>query len=240
MAESRMRRIKVWDLAIRLFHWAIVLLMALLWYTGQVGGLDVDVTLPGGFDLFLPNTDLHMLLGQAVLVLLVFRVLWGVFGSGTARFTNFVRGPRAVFGYLGQLLRGRLPVSTGHNPAGGVMVLVLLGLLAAQTITGLFANDDIFSQGPLAHLVSGDTSAALTSLHRKLFDYLLIAAGFHILAVLYYMIRGENLITPMFSGRKPEALIDPAERGEVKMAPLWLAVLLFVLSLAAVWGLGKL
>lgn len=231
------RGVLVWDLPVRLFHWLTVLLLALLWYTGKVGGLDLDLPLPSGRSLFLASTELHMLLGQVLLGLVIFRLLWGLFGSSTARFASFVRGPRAVLEYLGMMLRGRLPLATSHNPAGAVMVLLLLGLLAAQAVTGLFASDDIFSEGPLAHLVSTDTSASLTGLHAALFDLLLAAAGFHVLAVLYYLVRGKNLIGAMLSGRKRPELISPDDHSEIRIVPMGRAVLLAVVSGLAVWAL---
>jgi cytochrome b len=93
-----------------------------------------------------------MALGEIVMGLVIFRLIWGLMGSATARFGTFVQGPKAVIGYLCALRRGELPLTVGHNPAGALMIIALLVLLAAQVGTGLFANDDIFSEGPLAKL----------------------------------------------------------------------------------------
>lgn len=229
--------IQVWDLPVRLFHWLTVLSIALLWYSGSVGGMDLDLTLPGGKSLYLSNMDVHMWLGELVLTLVVFRVLWGLLGSTTARFSSFLRGPGAVLDYLKALVRGQTPLTAGHNAGGGWMVVVLLLLLAAQAVTGLFANDDLFSEGPLAHLVSSETSGNLTQLHVILFNVLLGAILLHILAVLFYLVRGKNLIGAMVTGKKPERLVPQEERAGLQMASVWRALILLAVSILAVQGL---
>lgn len=230
-------RIQVWDLPVRLFHWLIVLAVALLWYSGSVGGMDLDLELPGGRSLYLSNMDIHMWLGQLVLTLVIFRILWGIVGSSTARFSSFLRGPRAVLDYVRDFARGRTPLTAGHNAGGGWMVVVLLVLLAAQATTGLFANDDMFSEGPLAHLVESETSGDLTYLHAILFNVLLAAVGLHILAILSYLVRGKNLIGAMVTGRKPEHMVPPEERAALRMVPIWRALVLGAVSVLLVCGL---
>lgn len=231
------QRVRVWDLPVRLFHWLLVLLIILLWLSGKFGGMDVDLALPGGRSVYLANMDVHMLLGQAVLALVLFRLFWGIMGSSTARFAAFARGPRAAVRYLLAAARGPLPVTTGHSPAGGLMVLLMLFLLLLQGVTGLFASDDIFSSGPLAHLVSSETSAWLTKQHRWSFNLLLLAMGLHVAAVLYYLVRGTNLITAMITGYKPHHQVDPDEASRLRLAPHWLALLLFIAAVFLVWAL---
>ena len=230
-------RLQVWDVPVRLFHWLTVLAFAVLWYSGSVGGMDMDLPLPGGKSLYLSNMDVHMWLGQLVLTLVIFRILWGVVGSSTARFSSFLRGPRAVLDYVKAFVRGETPLTAGHNAGGGWMVVALLLLLAAQAITGLFANDDLFSEGPLAHLVSSETSGNLTQLHVLLFNVLLGAILLHILAVLSYVFRGKNLIGAMVTGRKPEALVPPEERAGLRMVSVWRALVLLAISILIVWSL---
>src|SRR5690349_24353754 len=104
-------RVRVWDLPTRLVHWLLVLLVPFSWWTAESGRL-----------------EWHRWSGYGLLGLVLFRVYWGFFGSSTARFSRFVRGPRAIVAYL----RGRLPASVGHNPLGALSVLALLGLLIAQ------------------------------------------------------------------------------------------------------------
>jgi cytochrome b len=171
------------------------------------------------------NFTVHFIAGHVVLGLLAFRLLWGVIGSQTARFADFVRGPGAILHYLRRMV-GRSPdYSVGHNPAGAVMVLLLLLLVGVQAGTGLFASENTwaFVSGPLAGLVDGSTSSDLTSLHKGiLFDTLLVLAGVHVLAaVLYLVLKRENLIRAMVTGRKwlPADKAEPAPR----MANLGLA-----------------
>lgn len=212
-------QIPVWDWSVRLFHWALVLLMAAAWATTEAG---VDYM------------HWHMRCGYAVLTLLLFRLLWGLVGSGSARFCGFLRGPRAVLAYARAWFSHEPQHYLGHNPLGGWMVIVLLLLVGVQAGTGLFANDDIFNEGPLARLVSGDTSDFLTTIHKVNFNLLLAAVGLHVTAVLLYLLRGENLLRAMFNGRKPAG--DYLDRPGPP-APAWRAVLCLALAGAAVWAL---
>jgi len=231
-------RVPVWDLPTRLTHWAMAVVFALLWISGDWGVLavSIDWTLgPLRFQVF-GNMAAHMLLGQTMLVLVVFRIAWGVIGSSTARFAEFVRGPRSVADYLGAVVRGKVPLFLGHNPAGAIMIVLLLTLLAAQVVTGLFANDDLFSEGPWAHLVSKATSDRLTGIHGLLSEGLLILVGLHVAAAVYYLVRGENLIRAMVVGHKRRTEVPP-DAPEPRHAPLWLAAVTFLAAIAVVWAL---
>ena len=185
---AAVRDVPVWDLPTRAFHWGLVILVAVAIVTAK-----------------LDRMDAHMLAGQAILALLLFRLVWGLIGSQTARFSDFVKGPRAVLGYAAGLRRpdkGR-PV-LGHNPMGGLMVLVLLAVLMAQAISGLFTSDDILVDGPLVPLAASATVKALSTLHRLVADGILVLIGVHVAAVLVYLVvKKENLIRPMITGRKP-------------------------------------
>lgn len=212
-------QIPVWDWSVRLFHWALVVLIAAAWATAEAG---VDYM------------QWHMRCGYAVLTLLLFRLLWGLVGSGSARFGSFLRGPRAVLAYARAWFSPKPQHFLGHNPLGGWMVIVLLLLVGVQAGTGLFANDDIFNEGPLARLVSGDASDLLTAIHKVNFNLLLAAVGLHVSAVLLYLLRGENLLRAMFTGRKPAG--DYLDRPG-PLAPGWRAVVCLALAAAAVWAL---
>lgn len=173
--------IKLWDGFIRSFHWLLVLAIAGLWYTG--GNIDY--------------IDLHHRLGVFVLALILTRILWGIFGSESGRFSRFVRSPKAVVDYL------KAPFASTwltHNPIGGWAVILMLAALFAQAVSGLFTDDAIFFRGPLAHLVSQDWVRTLTSFHKQLFDWILVLLALHILANIVYAVRGKNLITPMITG----------------------------------------
>jgi cytochrome b len=167
-----------------------------------------------------------------VVVLAAFRILWGLVGTRHARFAKFLRGPRETVSYFTALMSRKAPVITGHNPLGAWMVLFLLLALLAQGITGLFANDEIFNTGPLYGYISDTLSLQLTSWHRRLFDWILVAVVLHVFAVLAHrVVAGHDLVGPMISGRKPASLV--AEHEAIDSSRLWLAVIL----LAGVAGL---
>lgn len=178
--------VRIWDSFVRGYHWALLLLLGGLWITG--GDLDY--------------IDLHKGLGFTVLALILSRIMWGIGGSQSARFSDFVRSPIAGWRYLGDEIKGRAREPLGHNPAGAYMILLMLALVLAQAVSGLFTDDEIFFRGPLAHWVNSDTAQTLTRFHRNNFDWVLIAIGLHVLAILFYMVRGKDLITPMFTGNK--------------------------------------
>lgn len=196
---------KVWDLPVRLFHWVLVILIAILWWSGEFGGMDVTLSLPLKGDTYLSNMDIHALAGQGVLMLVLFRLLWGIWGSTTARFTHFLHRPAVVKAKLLELLRGKPAVSVGHNPLGGLMVAVMLVVLLTQAASGLFSADDLFFSGPLAHLVSEDAVERMTAIHHLAFSALQVLIVLHIAAIGFYFLRGQNLVAPMISGRRPLA-----------------------------------
>jgi cytochrome b len=235
-AHSTPSTIAVWDLPTRLFHWLLVLCVALLYLSGDAISLAFRLPLPGGGQWVMGNMDVHMLLGQVVLGLVTFRLIWGFIGSSTARFATFVQGPHAVLEYLRAIRRGELPLTVGHNPAGALMIVALLALLATQASTGLFANDDIFSEGPLAKLVSSSTSNTLTAVHGLVFNVLLLAIIIHVGAAVYYRLRGKNLIQSMVTGRKPADLIPTTAETPRLVSPL-LAIPAAAIAAAAIWAL---
>lgn len=180
--------IRVWDIPVRLFHWALVITVSTSLYTGLFGGFGA--------------MDYHMLAGYTVVGLVLFRVIWGFLGSRYARFTSFVR-PTAVISYGKTMLKRDSAPSAGHNPMGGLSVVALLVVLTIQAGTGLFANDDIFLEGPLTHLVSDDTSDLLTSIHHLTLYALYGLIGLHLSAIAFYEIyKRQRLILPMITGRK--------------------------------------
>jgi cytochrome b len=218
MNEVPLRR--VWDLPVRVVHWLLVIGIAGSYATHKLG---------------VAYFDYHRWFGYLVLVLAAFRILWGFVGTRHARFANFLRGPRETLAYLIALLRGRAAATPGHNPVGAWMVLFLLLALVAQGVTGLFANDEIFNLGPLYGYISDSLSLQLTSWHRRLFDWIVIAVVLHVLAVVAHrLLAGHDLISPMFSGKKPATLI--AEHEAISSSRLLLAaVLLAGIAAAVTW-----
>jgi len=197
MAESTLK-VKVWDAPVRLFHWLLVALVTLSVATGYLGGNVMRW---------------HVWSGCTILGLLIFRVLWGFAGSTYARFAHFVRGPAAVRDYA-RRLRSRTPSYTiGHNPLGGWMVLALLACATLQAGTGLFANDDVATEGPLYPKIGKALSDSITAWHDANAVVLLVLVGLHVAAVLYYLwYKRENLVRPMFTGSKqvPARALPPA------------------------------
>lgn len=194
----------VWDVPVRVFHWLIVVLVFSSWLTSELGGNAMTY---------------HMWIGYTVLALVLFRIVWGFVGSRHARFRDFVRGPGSVLRYL----RG-MPgeMSAGHNPIGGWSVLALLASLAVQAVTGLFTNDEIATEGPLAARAGTEWSDLLSTVHRYNFYVLLALIALHVAAVLFYLlVKRQNLVWPMITGRKA---LPASAAGEARSASLALAV----------------
>jgi cytochrome b len=180
-------RIRIWDLPTRLFHWALALCVVGLFVTGKLGG---------------NYLEWHFLLGSAVFALLLFRLVWGFIGGRWSRFASFIYAPGTVWRYLrGQ---GDLSHELGHSPLGAGSVFAMLLVLAAQVGTGLFADDEIATVGPLAKFVATETSLQLTSYHRTVGEWLLIVlVSLHVAAIAFYRFaRGRRLVGAMVHGDK--------------------------------------
>ena len=209
---------RVWDLPTRIFHWSLVALILLQYATGEFGLLSMQW---------------HYLFGYATLALIVFRVLWGFLGSDTSRFAHFVRSPLAVFHYARALVGGEARREAGHNPLGGWSVLLMLALVSLQAVSGLFTTDDVTEEGPLVARVSDATITLMTSIHH-LGRYLLLALiALHVGAVvMHWVVRRENLVSPMLDGRAPLEVAQP-----LRFVPAWRALGLLLLSAASIWAL---
>jgi cytochrome b len=197
------RRVRVWDAATRLFHWSIVLLIVAAYVTTRLNWM-----------------DWHVRAGYAVLTLVLFRILWGFFGSDTSRFARFLVGPRAAIGHLRHALRREPDHQPGHNPAGAWMVVLLLALLLAETLTGLFINNDIADEnGRFSNVTPAAVANAITALHSWIWQALLAAVALHVLAILVYALgKGQNLIAPMVTGNKrlPQSVAAPQMAGTLR------------------------
>jgi cytochrome b len=181
-AKAELRAVRVWDMPTRLFHWALVVLIPFAWWSEETD-----------------HINWHKLSGFLVIALVVFRIYWGFLGSWTARFANFLRGPRAIWSYV----KGRGSHIVSHNPLGGWSVAAMILLLLAECICGLFAIDeDGYEAGPFASYLSFDRARLAMHVHNWLFYALLGLIGLHIATVLVYWVSGRNLVWPMISGRK--------------------------------------
>lgn len=228
------RTIKVWDIWVRFFHWFLVAFILLSYLTGEVGGF--DFTMPGT-DRFISNMNVHVWSGLAILGLVVFRLIWGFLGSTTARFSNFVRGPQVILGYVKTVFTAPVAFFAGHNPAGGAVVMIILLALAAQAGTGLFSQDDSFfaTKGPLAFLVADETSKEITSFHKQLWEYgILVLIVVHIAANLFYwLIKKQDLIRAMITGRR--RLPDGEQAPALSFASTWLGIAVAAVAGLVVW-----
>ncbi len=209
----------VWDIPVRLFHWLLVLLIAFSWLSAEMDWM-----------------TWHMYSGYAVLTLVLFRILWGFIGSTHARFSDFIYGPRALIGYIKTLPSRTAAKFAGHNPLGGISVVLILLCVLVQTGTGLFSNDDIITEGPLFNRVTKELSDWLTTIHKYNFNVLLGLIGVHVAAVLYYLAyKSENLIKPMFTGRKHL----PPGTAPARMRGAGIAAALLAVCATAVWLLVR-
>jgi cytochrome b len=202
-------RIPLWDVPVRCFHWVLASLVVFSFVSGKVGGAWLEW---------------HMRSGFCILTLLAFRIAWGIVGSDTARFAQFVRGPAAGLAYAREVIAGRKPVVLGHNPLGGWMVVAMLAILVTQAVSGLFVDDEISTQGPLAVKVSNAFVARMGALHH--FNQWLVAGAvaLHLGAIAYYYWGlGSNLVAPMLDGgSSPEGV--PRRAASTLLALVLLAI----------------
>jgi len=206
-----MKKIRIWDLPLRIFHWSLVILVAAAIIAQKIGGNAMEW---------------HFRFGYAVLALVTFRIVWGFVGSRYARFSNFVFSPSAVIAHLRSRNLGEPRTYLGHNPTGSLSVLAMLAVLLLQTISGLFSNDDIASEGPLAKLIDKSLSDQISSLHADVSGTLIyILIGLHIAAIAYYYFRKkENLVTPMITGDKENTTDEPSGIDSWRVRVLALAI----------------
>lgn len=199
------KRIFLWDLPTRLFHWLLAVSVVAAIVTGQWGGSLIDW---------------HGKIGILIVGLLAFRLVWGIVGSTYARFGQFFPTPSRIKTYLAGHWQG-----VGHNPLGALSVFGLLALLIVQVATGLFANDDIAFNGPLFELVSKTVSNRLTGLHHLVSDILIGLVLLHVAAIAYYgHVKKQKLLKPMITGWQDEAEGESATGGG--MFPLLIALCL--------------
>jgi cytochrome b len=204
-------RVRIWDWPTRAFHWLLVLLIPALWWTAKNDRM-----------------ELHVTLGVVMAALLLFRLIWGVVGSSTARFSNFIKGPRGVLSYL----NGRAAHALGHNPIGGWSVAGMLALLTTQVGLGLFASDDDVGDdgqlvmGPFSLWLEDETVEWVTETHEWLFYVLLALIALHIAAILFYALKRRNLVGPMLTGRGAA----PHGTAPMQPAPAWRLLLALMVS----------
>lgn len=224
-AAKAVNRVRVWDLPTRLFHWALA---------GCVVGAVATAKIGGNAMVW------HMRLGYAVAALLIFRVVWGLVGGHWSRFASFVYGPAAYLRYLSGRARAEDRFEVGHNPLGALSVFAMLGWLALQVGSGLIADDEIATAGPLVRFVSSETSLSWTAHHKSWGQWLLFAlVGLHLLAIVFYSWRkGRQLVAAMLGGDKEVPVATPPSRDSAMTRAL--AAVLALAAALLVYGLVSL
>jgi len=211
---------RVWDAPTRLFHWAIVVLMAFSYLSAMREW-----------------NQFHFISGYTVLALLLFRLAWGFVGSETSRFRQFLRSPLLGLQHLASFGQREPDTEIGHNAAGGWWVLAMLAALLIQAGSGLFSNNDTDAKGPLAHRVSKATSDWLSGLHSASFYVLLALVVVHILAIIAYAVfKRHDLVRAMVTGKKRL----PANLRQPRFASPLLAAGILAAAAGAVWVLVSL
>ncbi len=214
-----MMTIRIWDLPTRLFHAAFALSV-----TGAILSAKLGDTW----------MDWHVRLGITAFALVLFRILWGLAGPRYVRFSQFVKSPAATWKYF-KAQASQPYKSAGHNPLGAWSVVAMLLIIGFQATTGLFANDEILTQGPLAQFVSEASSSLMTGLHQWNATWVYVIIGLHLLAVLVYTFKGQQLVLPMINGDVPATRLAPQTQSArddlvVRLGALVLAVALAILA----------
>lgn len=223
-APGQIAAVRVWDLPTRIFHWLLATFVLALVITGHVGGAVMDW---------------HMRIGLMVLALLVFRLIWGLIGGRWSRFAAFIYAPATLLRYL----RGQHSPSehfeVGHNPLGSLSVFGLLLLLLVQVATGLVADDEVATTGPLNKYVANAKALAATAWHTGAGQWILIAmVVLHVAAIIVYKRRGVSLVKPMLVGDKH--LLGDVPHSRDTWATRLLALVLALLCMTGAGLLAKL
>ncbi|WP_105166557.1 cytochrome b/b6 domain-containing protein [Pseudoalteromonas sp. T1lg23B] len=206
---------KVWDGFIRGFHWLLVLAIVVLYVTGEEGYLEA-----------------HFVTGYLLLALMLARVVWGVIGSDTAKFSALLHSPISAL----KAIRSN-ESEVGHNPAGSYMVLLFFVLIFIQLLSGLMSTDDILVEGPLVAYVPSSWSEIASDLHHENFEILLIAITLHVLAIIVYRIKGKNLVKTLLTGKEQGVAATPKMRSG-KLA--YIIFVLFSIAILGAWGVQPL
>lgn len=203
--------IKVWDLPIRLFHWGLVAAIATSWTSMKM-----------------ENMEVHVISGACVLGLMIFRLLWGIWGGSTALFHLFVPSPKTLYNYFKKASPVNV-ISIGHSPVAALSVIAMLLTIGFQVLTGLVADDDVYTTGPLIEYVGSEFSEWATGMHSTNSDILLGLMALHVGALLVYkLIKRRSLVKPMFTGKLTET--DVIVENPLVVRPLMVFLLTAVVS----------
>jgi len=207
----------IWDLPIRIFHWSIVILIVFSWYCIEIED----------------DLENHFLSGYCILALLLFRLIWGFFGTRHVKFKHMLYKPADIKAYAKTFFARKASAHAGHNPLGSLSAFALLGILGLQVGTGLFATDEDYYFGPFSEIVSSKLANRITEIHHLNFDILTGLIVLHICAIVFYLIyKKDNLITAMLTGRKK--LLE-GNNNAINSSKLITALLSLIFSATAVY-----
>lgn len=216
-AKPASRAVHVWDLPTRLFHWSLLALVLVCWFTGEEESL----------------AAVHRIAGEAIAGLLVFRVIWGFVGGERARFADFAAGPGAVVEHIRDLMSSAPRRHLGHNPLGGIAVFLLLAVTATVVVTGLFSGEDSLA-GPFVGL----WGLELSEVHETSFRILQGLVALHVLGVVVETWKARDSLVPaMITGSKTRRADEPGEDARrASYAALVIAAAAGAASFAALLG----
>lgn len=226
MPEAPLSPVRIWDLPTRIFHWVLAATVLCSIVSARVGGSAMEW---------------HFRFGYLALMLLAFRVLWGLVGGRWSRFASFVYAPSTVLRQLRGKAAAAERLDVGHSPTGALSVFALLGLLMVQVTTGLVADDEVVSVGPLNRYVSSAVASQATSWHADIGQWILIGLlVLHVVAIAYYRVKKRvDLVGPMITGDKALPADTPASADGGRQRLRALVVLALCVALTGwVWKLG--
>ncbi|MGD8927073.1 MAG: cytochrome b/b6 domain-containing protein [Thioalkalispiraceae bacterium] len=198
---TKEERVKVWDIAVRVFHWSLVLSFTIAYLSGE------------------EEDQLHIISGYVVLGLIAFRIIWGFIGTRYARFWNFIYSPRHILAYTRSLMSGKPLHYLGHNPLGGLMILALLSSLLITIWSGL-ELEALEGEGPLAvktemikpvyadsdrheHEGEHEGDEFWEDVHEFFANLTLVLVFLHIAGAIFAsVVHRENLVKAMVTGYK--------------------------------------
>ena len=219
--------VRAWDWPTRAFHWALVALIACAWVSHRYAAALGD-----------PTLKWHRWNGYAILILLVFRLIWGFSGSSTSKFAAFLHGPFFTARYALDFLKGRKRPFLGHNPLGTVMIVILLVLVSAQGVLGLFTLEhNEITAGPLKRLISDETTSIVSTLHIRGFNLILLCILVHVSAnIAYSTLSKDPTISAMVTGKKPAAAYEDEAEAQIAANVLLRAFIALLAAIVLVFG----
>lgn len=202
--------IPIWDIWVRLFHWSLAASVLFQLFSGETG---------------VSFYDWHKQVGELVLALIVFRILWGLWGSTNARLSTLVQHPKAALGHLKDLSKRNVHQERGHNAAGGWAIVAMLLIIGTQAVTGLFiADEEEFIEGSFYGTLDSSTTDLVYTIHHNNAILIQTLVVVHlVMLLLYWLVAKQNLVLPMISGKMHWS--DNKSAPTIKYPPMWMGLI---------------